>query len=193
MNAEMKNRPLSVLTIAAALLGPAAISACASDAVDVEYLLNSADCADVLKNRAFDIRVFGRSFPVTRGFNFHGFEFGADVYFHKMPDESLSDFISSHPNQDLPISSKVEQWNAMLATVSLSSTRSIDTSEGEPPNGYDSLNWKGLRLLIRENDGGRAAERKSYQVLVQDDQFAGELAITALDLRIAANLVACAR
>lgn len=172
-----------------------ALTSCMNDASgsaagnEIRSLLHSTDCTTVWTRRAFSIEVLGKSFPVSRGFDFHGFENG-EIVFRKAPN--ANDPVRSGDPQLSQSTAAIPGESRSFTSITYFVWRD-DSPESEISQGFEVIEWDDLTLYYRRTTGGRVVTTVSHQMIAHRDGSDHALRITSADAQDIADIVGCSK
>lgn len=172
-----------------------ALTSCMNDASgsaagnEIRSLLHSTDCTTIWARRAFSIEVLERSFPVSKGYEFHGFENG-EITFRKAPD-SIDPVRSGDPQLSQSTAAIPEERRS-FTSITYFIWRD-DSPESELSQGFEAILWDDLTLYYRRTTGGRVVRTVSHQMIAHRDGSDHALRITSTDAQDIADIVGCSK
>lgn len=168
------------ISASTALASPTAVA-------EFESILRATDCVRVSQERAFNLRVLDRSFPMPRGYHFHGFDLG-DAVFNLDTGLDPIDNLDKYPDPS-SLEAAVRQWSKSKASVYYSSEREEENIDAAGK--FEVIKWRGLTVYYKKERGGNAVKTNIYQAVMHNETDSGELSITAGSPQLIADIIAC--
>ena len=158
---------------------------------EFESILRATDCIKVANEKAFELRVLGRSFPVPQGYNFKGL-FRGEAVFSADPDLDVLDNVNKYSDRTAMVSA-LEQWRTSTGLFKYYEMQPDDQNIERRLKEFDVLQWSGLTVYFRASAGeGWAKNTTTYQVIVHAEGHDGEIRITTASPQRIADIIACA-
>ena len=168
----------------------AALSQAADAELDLATVLENQSCDGVWTDAGFSMDVLRRSFPVPRGFRFVGVERGL-VVFRRTPGSSDEVIDRFHKDRDTTLQEEILRLNRERASITYGEKADIVLGDTGVTRQVATLQWSGLNVFFWTSVGGSIVTTKTYQVVVQDEDY--QIAVTALDPGLISKVVGCSK
>lgn len=158
---------------------------------EFESILRATDCIKVANEKAFELRVLGRSFPVPQGYNFNGL-FRGEAVFYADSDLDVLENASKYSDHTTMVAA-LEQWDKSTGSFQYYEMQPDDRNIEQRLKEFDALQWSGLTVYFRASAGeGWGKNSTTYQVIVHAEGYDEEIRITTASPQRIADIIACA-